>query len=391
MYELKIVEKRLNMRQREQLDMLFVEGKWFYNHVLKLHETARLSEINTTCIKKVVRLDRDKNEIVQELRYLSAAQKQAILARMRENERAIMTLVRKKKQEHGSLRFKSELTCVPLRQYGMQYKFKSENKVKIQGVSGAILVRGVGQLRDVDDFANANLVRRPDGYYLKVVTFTDKGKTREPKKNGKEIGLDFGVKTSITTSEGEKLDVSVGESDRLKRLQRELSRRARGSNNRYRTIGLIRREYQKLSNRKRDKANKIVHRLKQYSLIAIQDENLSGWQREGFGRKIQHSCLGLVKAKLKALPQTVVLDRWIPTTKWCPGCQKKHPIGLAERTFLCGCGYSEDRDVHAARNMLAIKDLVFQAQGFVPAEHREITLEEFEASAGGSPFGKPGR
>ena len=73
----------------------------------------------------------------------------------------------------------------------------------------------------------------------------------------------------MTTSEGEKINVSVEESDRLKRLQREMSRRTKGSNNRYKTIKLIRREYQKLSNKKKDKANKIVSKLKQYSTIVI--------------------------------------------------------------------------------------------------------------------------
>ena len=36
-YELKIVEKRLNKTQKEELELLFVEGKWLYNHILNLH------------------------------------------------------------------------------------------------------------------------------------------------------------------------------------------------------------------------------------------------------------------------------------------------------------------------------------------------------------------
>ena len=76
----------------------------------------------------------------------------------------------------------------------------------------------------------------------------------------------------MTTSEGEKFDVSVEESERLKKLQRELFRRAKGSNNRRKTVKLIQREYQKLSNRKQDKANKIVSKLKKYDRIYMQDE-----------------------------------------------------------------------------------------------------------------------
>ena len=129
------------------------------------------------------------------------------------------------------------------------------------------MVRTGNQLQNADELANANLIRRPDGYYLKVTAYINKENFKEITTNGKEIGLDFGIKTNITTSEGEKLDVCVEESDRLKRLQKQMSRRVKGSNNRYKIIKLIKREYQKLSNRKQDKANKIVSKLKSYDRI----------------------------------------------------------------------------------------------------------------------------
>ena len=138
----------------------------------------------------------------------------------------------------------------------------------------------------MDELANSNLIRKPDGYYLKVTCFINKENFKEQKTNGKEIGLDFGIKTSITTSEGEKFDVSVEESDRLKRLQKQLFRRVKGSNNRRKTIGLIQREYQKLSNRKQDMANKLVHKLKAYDCIVMQDEQISNWHKNRFGRQV---------------------------------------------------------------------------------------------------------
>ena len=317
--------------------------------------------------------------------------KQSIVARMISNEKTIMTLVKKGMQTHGNLQFKSELTCIPLKQYGTTYKFKSFNKVKIQGISGTILVRTGNQLQIADELANANLVKRPDGYYLKVTAFINKENFKEQEKNGKEIGLDFGIKTNITTSEGEKLDVSVQESDRLKALQRELFRRVKGSKNRNKTIKLIKREYQKLSNRKQDKANKIVSKLKKYDRIYMQDEQIAHWHKGLFGKQVQHSCLGTVKAKLKALPQTVVLDKWIPTTKLCPKCGtiNRH-ITLADRTVVCGCGYHEDRDIHSAKNMIEIAKACFK-NSLVPTEYREITLTEFRTSAlGGNAYEKVG-
>lgn len=174
-YECKIVEKRLNRKQREELKMIFVEGKWFYNHVLGLHNSGvKLNKINSTEIKQVERLDRDGNRTVRTLEYIGSQQKQAIVTRMNQNEKTIRTLAKKGLQKGGHLRFRSELSCVPLKQYGVSYKFKSSNKVKIQGVSGDVLVRGGDQLRDVDELANANLVRRPNGYYLMVTAFVSK-------------------------------------------------------------------------------------------------------------------------------------------------------------------------------------------------------------------------
>lgn len=165
-------------------------------------------------------------------------------------------------------------------------------------------------------------------------------------------------------------------------------RRTKGSNNRYKTIKKIQREYQKLTNKKQDKANKIVNKLKFYKTIVIQDEQIANWHKGLFGKQVQNSCMGLVKARLKQLPQTIILDKWIPTTKLCPKCLSKQNISLDKRTYICECGYQEDRDIHSAKNMLAIKNLVFDKLNFVltdnqsvvPTEHREITLVEFKSS-----------
>lgn len=82
-YECKIVEKRLNKRQQEELQMLFVEGKWFYNYVLNLHKSGvKLNRINSTTIKSVERFDKDGNKIVSKLEYIGSQQKQAIVTRM---------------------------------------------------------------------------------------------------------------------------------------------------------------------------------------------------------------------------------------------------------------------------------------------------------------------
>ena len=269
-YELKIVKNRLNSRQTKELERMFVEGKWFYNHVLNLHKNGlRLSDINTTNIKLVDHYNKDRELVTDELLVLNSQEKQGILTRMISNQKTIIKLVRNGKQTHGSLQFKSELNCIPLKQYGTTYKFKSQTKIKVAGIHGVMRVKGTSQIPSYCDFTNAVLLKKPDGYYLKVTCYIDKNKMPRVKNNGKEIGLDFGIHTNITTSEGEKLDVSVEESERLKMLQRKLQRQKKGSNNRYKTIKAIQRQYLKLTNKKKDKANKIVHMLKQYKCVVI--------------------------------------------------------------------------------------------------------------------------
>ena len=165
----------------------------------------------------------------------------------------------------------------------------------------------------------------------------------------------MGIKTTITTSDGRKYHVLIEESERLKKCQRLIARRKNGSNNRYKARKLLQRAYQRLTSRKKDAANKIVHELLEHERVYMQDENLTGWHKGLFGRAVQHSVLGLVKAKLLKHERVEVLPKLAPTTKYCPNCGKlKRDITLADRVYICECGYSEDRDIHAARNMILL-------------------------------------
>lgn len=379
-YELKINKKRLKKKQENELEMIFLEGKRLYNHILakKKEQEIPLNLINPTDFYSVEVLDKDKNKKTVELKYLPSHYKQTIHARMISNEKTIRALIKKGLQTHGSLKFKSELNCIPLK--SGDWKFKSENKIKVMGISGKLLVRGIKQFdKDKVEFANANLLRKPDGYYLKITCFINKKDLNKENKIKKEIGLDFGIKTNITTSEGEKVDISIEESDQLKVLQKKLQRQKKGSNNRYKTLKRLRIAYQKQTQKKQDKANKFIHKMKAYSNVIYQDEQISKWHQDksGMSKIVQHSCMGLIKAKLSQLENTIKLDKFIPTTKWCPHCGSiKNDITLADRTYDCHCGYSEDRDVHSAKNMIAIWNCLVK-NDLVPMDGREVKLEDW--------------
>ncbi len=104
----------------------------------------------------------------------------------------------------------------------------------------------------------------------------------------------------------------------------------------------------------------IVHELLEHERVYMQDENISEWHKGLFGRTVQHSVLGLVKAKLIKHERVIVLSSRELTTKYCPVCGKlKKDITLADRVYECSCGYREDRDIHAAKNY----DIAFEGRG----------------------------
>ena len=132
-----------------------------------------------------------------------------------------------------------------------------------------------------------------------------------------------------------------------------MAKKQKGSKNWLRTVKQVKKEYQKITNRKNDLANKIVHEFNQYKTIVIQDEQLQNWHKNGHGKAVQHSVLGRVKAKVLLSPNTVVLGKTVPTTKLCTKCGQWHDeIKVWDRTFKCDCGVEMDRDVHAAQNMV---------------------------------------
>lgn len=241
--------------------------------------------------------------------------------------------------------------------------------MKIQGISKKITVNGLDQFIDIPkiEVANAKILNKPDGYYIAITTYQNIDDLTKKEYIGEEIGIDFGIKSNITLSNGETFNCSIGETKRLKRLQRKMTRQQKGSNNRYKTRRLIRKEYQKIDNKKCDFANKLVHKLLSYKNVYMQDENLKGWHSGWFGKQIQHSTMGTIKHKLLMSNQVHVLDRYAPTTKYCPICGNiKDDISLSDRVYHCDkCGYESDRDIHSANNMI----IMFKQ---IPTEHREF-------------------
>ena len=355
-FDIKIQENQLNKLQKEALQKIFVEQKWYKNYILSWCEQDKNNKLSKFNIKiiDITHKDKDLNDVPVTIKYLSASQRQCLVSRMYANIKTLHTLKVNGKQNPGKLKFSKEETIIDLKQYGMTHKIISSKRIKIQGIPKTLVVNGLKQFVNTPEleYANARLIHRGTGYYVQFIVYVPKeNKTKEKIKE--VLGIDFGCSTAFTLSTGEKINAKIQESERLKRLQKKQARQVKSSKGWYQTVQKVRKEYQKQTNRKNDLANKLVHKFLQYETVAIQDEQLQNWHKNGHGKAVQHSVLGRVKAKLKIMPNVVVLGKTVPTTKLCTKCGQWHDeIKVWNRTFKCGCGVEMDRDIHAAKNMV---------------------------------------
>jgi len=361
-YKIKIQENKLSRLQKEQLKMLFVEAKWIYNDILNFSQSNNIFDYK---LKDKINVKTKDSFESRKLNYIGSQMKQSVVSNLFSSLKILSTL-KKNGKKIGQLKFISDYRSIDLKQYNTTYKIKSSKRIKIQNISGLIPVNGLNQLTEDLELANAKILNTPNGYYLSITTYKNKENIKKEYKE--EIGIDMGIATHITLSTGEKINASVEETEKLKYLQRKLSRQQKGSNNRRKTIHLIRKEYQYLSNKKNDLANKITAKLLEHEKIYFQDEQLNNWKIK-YGKTIQHSILGRLKSRLKQSNRAIILNKLEPTTQLCPICFNKNKLELTERVYRCSCGYEEDRDIHAAKNMILI-----------PLGQREIKPVEMDIS-----------
>ena len=334
--------------------MYFVESKWIYNYLLS-HQDG-LFDIGTKYkeLVNITHLDKDRNVVNVTISHVTSSIKQELIQTIC-NEIKGLSVLKKHGHNVGKLKFKSEINSINLKQYGNTHTIRG-SRFKIQGIKQPIRVSGLKQISKYKniDFANAKLLYDGYDYYITLTCYIDKEPEQNIEYKNDIIGLDFGVKTTITTSNGDKVTVSVRESDTLKKLQCKLARQEKGSKSWYKTRSLIRKQYTHLNNKKNDFANKIVHKLlTENKIIVMQNEQIERWKTGMTAEKVHHSVLGRIKSRLMQSNRVVVLDKWYPTTKYCSNCGSEYDIPLDERIYVCPtCGYKEDRDIHAAKNMI---------------------------------------
>ena len=216
-----------------------------------------------------------------------------------------------------------------------------------------------------DSIRSATLSKTKSGnFFLSILVDIPEAEYVKLKKTNKQVGLDLGVKDFVITSDGvvfeNKKFFSMAER-KIARLQRQLSRKKKGSNNRNKQRIRLAKVYELLTNKKENYIHSVVNEiLKSYDVVFMEDLNVQGLLRNhnlakaiqevGFYRfKEVLQCKAIVNNK-----QVVLIDRFYPSSKMCSCCgYKKQDLKLSDRFWTCPeCGEHHDRDINAARNIL---------------------------------------
>jgi putative transposase len=227
------------------------------------------------------------------------------------------------------------------------------------------------------------VARESDGRWY--VTFTVDTDDPEPApQTGRAAGVDLGVKDFAVLSTGEKIPSPrhlERKARNLARYQRRLARKQKGSANRAKAKAKVARAHRKVRNARQDFLHKASTRLvRENDLIVIEDLNVNGMTRRskprpdgngGYRRNGAAAKAGLNKAVLDAglgefrrqleykagrYGRTLtVIDRWYPSSKTCSACgHLLASLSLSTRRWSCpSCGARHDRDINAAKNILA--------------------------------------
>ncbi len=178
------------------------------------------------------------------------------------------------------------------------------------------------------------------------------------------VGLDAGITTLATLSTGEKIVNPRHERRdrrRLAKAHRALARTEQGSANRAKAKLRVARVYARIADRRRDFLHKVTTRLaRENQVIAVEDLTVRNMvKNRNLARAISDASWREFRSMLEYKAawygrDLVVVDRWFPSSKLCSACgalQRSLPLNVRE--WACACGATHDRDVNAAKNILA--------------------------------------
>ena len=348
-----------NRRQIQLLARFFGCVRWVYNFFLRLCiDTYEKTGKKPSCFDCIKMLPGLKSR--EDTAWLAEADSNALQQSLRDLDRAFVNFSKRRKQGVGFPNFKKKkMARKSYRTYRARIIDDSHVFIPKLGVVKARITRPVeGRI------TSATIKQTPSGKYFIVFTCVDI--PEHPKsKTGKAIGIDLGIKSLVTTSDGEKIE---GVTDtkkldkKLAREQRRLSRKKKGSNNRAKQKIKVARVHEKIANKRKDHLHKVTAKLiSENQVVCAETLSVDGMMKnhhlaKSIAMQSFATILGFLEYKAREKGKTFVqVDRWYASSKTCHECGvKADEMTLNIRSWQCkSCGATHDRDINAAKNILA--------------------------------------
>ena len=183
-------------------------------------------------------------------------------------------------------------------------------------------------------------------------------------KTGQNVGLDFGLKTFITTSHNQRINNPKYHNIYLKRLARLQSQRdkmEKGTRPRKLKTRQIQKTWKRITNLRHDFNHKTANDLiKRYDTVYLERLEIQRFDTKirNINRTYRDVCwnnfTNLLTYKAANAGKKLVFVNPVYTSQTCSVCGDRHALKLTEREFRCKCGNIMDRDVNAARNILKL-------------------------------------
>ncbi|HYX17396.1 MAG TPA: transposase [Nostoc sp.] len=227
---------------------------------------------------------------------------------------------------------------------------------------GRLKLKGTRDLHfyQINQIKRVRLVKRADGVYIQFCIDVDRSENIEP--TGKTVGLDVGLKEYYTDSDGTIVAnpkfLRTGEKV-LKRSQRRVSRKVKGSKNRGKASCVLGNRHLKISRQRKDHAVKLAR-------CVVQSNDLIAYEDLRIKNMVKNHCLAKsindaswyqfrvwVEYFGKVFKRVTVAVNPQYSSAVCSSCGEIVKKTLSTRTHVCSCGCVMDRDENAARNILS--------------------------------------
>ncbi|NEO75079.1 transposase [Moorena sp. SIO4G3] len=210
----------------------------------------------------------------------------------------------------------------------------------------------------------ATITRKADGYYVTLSIQDDSVPNLIPVDSVENpIGIDMGLKSFLIKSDGSEVPIPQyyrKAQKRLKKIQKAVSRSKKSSNNRKKAVIELGKAHKKVADTRKDFHFKTAKSLvDNHDLVAHEKLNIKGLARTKLAKSILDAgwgqFLSILSSKAENAGLVTVAVNPRNTSQNCSNCGTKVPKKLKDRIHSCpSCGYTEDRDVNAAINILKL-------------------------------------